>query len=67
MAETLSGPYVGKLLSVREFVVDDVVLDDFHNGLELARVDGRVPSTIADGADNGYFSEIAYENHFGHL
>ena len=67
MAETLSGPYVGKLLSVREFVVDDVALDDFHTGLELARTAGRVPSTVASGADNGYFNEIAYDNHFGHL
>lgn len=68
MAEQAAGPYVGKPLSVREFVVDDAILDDFHNGLELARTEAaRVPSMIANGAEDGYFNEIAYENHFGHL
>ena len=68
MAEQATGPYVGKALSVRRFVVDDGSLDDFHNGLDLPRTEGaRVPSTVASDMENGYFGEIAYENHFGHL
>ena len=68
MAEQAAGPYVDKQLSVREFVVDEVTLNDFHNGLELPRAEGaRVPSTVASGMENGYFDEIAYANHFGHL
>lgn len=68
MADNDSGPSVGKVLSRRSFLVDDALLDDYYNGLELPRPgNGRAPATIASGPDNGYFDEIAFSNHFGHL
>ena len=62
------GPYVGKALTAREFVVDDALLADFHRGLDLPPDAGRpVPCTIASGVDNAYFEEIAFPDTFGHL
>ncbi len=68
MADHGNGPFVDKVLSKRSFLIDDVVLDDYYNGLELPRpASGRLPATIASDPDNGYFNEIAFSNHFGHL
>ena len=68
MAAAARGPFVGKALTAREFVVDEALLADFHGGLGLPR-DGRrpVPSCVASGVDNAYFEEIAFPDHFGHL
>ncbi len=61
-------PQIGKRLSERRFAVDDSVLDDYHQGLALTRRPGTpVPSMVASSPDNGYFDEIAFNNHFGHL
>lgn len=63
-----TAPYVGKTLSERRFTVSDSTLDDYYNGLDIEpHNDGRAPSTIASGPDNGYFDEIAFSNHVGHL
>ena len=67
MAEA-QGPYVGKALTAREFMVDDALLADFHRGLDLPPDPNRpVPCTIASGVDNAYFEEIAFPDPFGHL
>ena len=61
-------PSIGRRLSPRTFTVDDSTLDDYHRGLHLEPPShGRLPSTIASGKDNGYFDEIAFSNHVGHL
>ncbi|MDA1076237.1 MAG: MaoC family dehydratase [Proteobacteria bacterium] len=61
-------PVVGKRLSEKSFVVSDTTLNDYYSGLNLQpRSSGEVPSTIASGPDNGYFAEIAFPNHMGHL
>ena len=61
-------PFVGRQLSPRTFAVDGSTLDDYYQGLHLQPPsDGRPPSTIASGPDNGYFDEIALSNHVGHL
>ena len=61
-------PFVGRRLSPRTFVVDGSTLDDYYRGLRLEPPSGgRLPSTIASGPDNGYFDEIAFSNHVGHL
>lgn len=67
LAET-RGPFVGKALTAREFVVDDALLAAFHRGLGLPQDAGRaVPCTLASGVDNAYFEEIAFPDPFGHL
>ena len=68
MNESDAGPVAGKLLSERAYVVTEGALADYYNGLKLApRTDGLVPTTVASDAENGYFSEIAFPNHVGHL
>lgn len=61
------GPYVGKALTAREFVVDDALLAAFHRGLDLPPEAGAVPCTVASDVDNAYFEEIAFPDTFGHL
>jgi hypothetical protein len=61
-------PFVGKKLTERTFSVSDNLLADYYNGLKLPkRDDGRVPTMVAADAENGYFGEIAFSNHIGHL
>lgn len=67
MSETAE-PYVGKTLNERTYAVTDSALADYYNGLDLiARNDALVPTMLASDAENGYFNEIAYPNHVGHL
>lgn len=67
MAEA-AAPTVGKVLSNRSYRVTEGALADYYNGLDLApRQDGLVPTTVASDAENGYFNEIAFPNHVGHL
>ena len=68
MVAKAQGPFVGKALTAREFVVDDALMKCFHRGLALPwDGGGAVPSVIASGVDNAYFDEIAFPDHFGHL
>ncbi len=61
-------PFAGKRLTERTFTVSDAILADYYNGLKLPkRDDGRVPTMVAADAENGYFGEIAFSNHIGHL
>ena len=61
-------PTVGKRLSERPYQVTEAALADYYNGLKLEpRKDGLVPTTVASDAENGYFNEIAFANHVGHL
>ena len=59
-------PYVGKVLERRSFPVSQQALDDYCQGLDLDAAVG-VPSMLASGTDNGYFDQICFSNHFGHL
>ena len=64
----MSDPYVGKQLTEGLFQVTDALLADYSEGLSLDPGQcSRVPSMIATGADNNYFSEIAYDYQSGHL
>ena len=68
MNESAAGPVVGKLLTERSYAVTDGLLADYYNGLKLEpRSDALVPTTVASDAENGYFNEIAFPNHVGHL
>ena len=61
-------PFVGKQLSERTYTVSEALLADYYNGLQLdPRSDGLIPTTVASDAENGYFGEIAFPNHVGHL
>ena len=63
-------PYVGKVLEPRSFPVSQETLDDYYHGLALADSAAQmpaVPSMLASGSDNGYFDQICFSNHFGHL
>ena len=61
-------PFVGKQLTGRSFTVTDAMLADYYGGLALApRDDGKVPTMLASDAENGYFGDIAFPNHIGHL
>ena len=61
-------PFVGKQLTERTFEVTDAMLADYYGGLALTpRGDGRVPTMLASDAENGFFGEIAFSNHIGHL
>lgn len=61
-------PSVGRQLTERQFVVTDSMLADYYGGLRLTpREDGKVPTMLASDAENGYFGEIAFSNHIGHL
>ena len=61
-------PFAGKQLTERTYTVTDSLLADYYNGLKLERRDdGLVPTTVASDAENGYFGEIAFANHVGHL
>ncbi len=65
---TAGEPTVGKRLSERPYQVTEAALADYYNGLKLEpRRDGLVPTTVASDAENGYFNEIAFANHVGHL
>ena len=64
----MTEPFVGKELRARNFTVTDRLLADYYGGLVLTRrADGKVPTTIASDAESGYFNEIAFANHVGHL
>ncbi len=61
-------PFVGKRLTERKFTVTDGMLADYYGGLKLSlRGDGKVPTMLASDAENGFFGEIAFPNHIGHL
>ncbi len=62
-------PYVGKALERRSFPVSQETLDDYCHGLALSDPSpaGAVPTMLASGSDNGYFDQICFSNHFGHL
>ena len=61
-------PFAGKQLTEGTYTATDAVLADYYNGLKLQRRDdGRVPTMVAADAENGYFGEIAFSNHIGHL
>ncbi len=61
-------PFAGKQLTQRTYAVTESALADYYNGLKLEpRPDGLVPTTLASDAENGYFGEIAFSNHIGHL
>lgn len=69
---TKGEPYVGKELSSRGFLVDEATLSSYYDGLGLPRPDQDggiplVPSLVGGGPDGGYFGEIAFSNHIGHL
>ena len=67
MSETIE-PFVGKQLGNRSYTVSEAALADYYNGLKLEpRGDALVPTTVASDAENGYFGEIAFSNHVGHL
>ncbi len=63
-------PHVGKVLERRLFPVSQNIVDDYYHGLALAASAPQmsaVPSMLASGSDNGYFDQICFSNHFGHL
>jgi acyl dehydratase len=64
-------PYVGKTLESRSFPVSQETLDDYYHGLALSDPSQAgalpVPTMLASGSDNGYFDQICFSNHFGHL
>lgn len=63
-----SEPFVGKELSKRTFTLDAAVIGDYYKGLQLEpTADALIPSTLASEPDNGYFTEIAFPYHIGHL
>lgn len=71
-ATATDGPYVGKELSTRRFVVDEATMDSYFDGLHLPRQEDSehthaIPSLLASGPDSEYFGEIAFSNHVGHL
>ena len=68
---TVAEPSIGKVLPEKTFAVTDSLLDDYFEGLALARGpfdrgEVPVPSMIATGADN-YFAETAFAQQRGHL
>ena len=61
-------PTVGKALMERTFAITDSALADYYNGLQLEpRSDGLLPTLLGADAENGYFNEIAFPYHVGHL
>lgn len=68
---TTAEPFVGKTLTERTYTISDNLLRDYHNGLKLdAHAGGLatfVPTAVACDAEGGYFNEIAFPNHIGHL
>ena len=64
-------PFVGKPLSERSYAITENLLRDYYNGLRLdAHADALadfVPTSVACDAEGGYFNEIAFPNHIGHL
>ena len=64
-------PFVGKPLRERSYAITENLLRDYHNGLQLgAHADALadfVPTSVACDAEGGYFNEIAFPNHIGHL
>ena len=61
-------PFAGKRLSVRDYAITEGMLADYHEGLRLEPHEhGLAPSMVAADSENGYFSEIAFPYHVGHL
>ena len=67
----IAEPFVGKALRERSYHITDRLLRDYHGGLKLdAHADALadfVPTSVACDAEGGYFNEIAFPNHIGHL
>ena len=61
-------PFAGKRLSERNYAITEAMLADYHKGLQLEpHAHGLMPSMVIADAENGYFSEIAFPYHVGHL
>ena len=64
-------PFVGKQLRERGYAISENLLRDYYNGLQLDAHAGAladfVPTSVACDAEGGYFNEIAFPNHIGHL
>ena len=67
----IAEPFVGKALRERNYHITDRLLRDYYGGLKLdVHADALadfVPTSVACDAEGGYFNEIAFPNHIGHL